>query len=201
MTLFRKWTIAELLVVGGPTAHAQGSLTASITAAFSSWTLPLVNAHKYGQKPGKWRYNLNGPQIYHYQKDRLRQSARYESVYTMGKYYRLGHTAKPEHLGGVRFSAAETNQCLVDYQQITAGAKALRPQVAAALQDAYFELILYPTQGARLMNEKVAYAARSLELALTGDEQALLFAQRAQAAYDQIQARTRRYNGEITGGN
>ncbi|MDO7846160.1 glycosyl hydrolase 115 family protein [Hymenobacter sp. M29] len=116
------------------------------------------------------------------------------------EYYRLGHAAKPEHLSGVSFTAAEQNQRLADYQKIAAEAEALEKQVPASLRDAYFELILYPTQGARLMNEKVFYAARSLELAKKGDEKALTFAQKSRAAYDQIQALTRRYNDEIAGG-
>lgn len=116
------------------------------------------------------------------------------------EYYRLGHAAKPEHLSGVSFTDAEQDQRLAGYQKIATQAEALQKQVPATLRDAYFELILYPTQGARLMNEKVFYAARSLELAKTGNDQALVFAQKAQAAYDHIQALTRRYNDETAGG-
>ncbi|WP_201980029.1 glycosyl hydrolase 115 family protein [Hymenobacter rubidus] len=116
------------------------------------------------------------------------------------EYYRLGHAVKPEHLGGVSFTAAEQDQRLADYQKIAAEADAVQKLIPASLQDAYFELILYPTQGARLMNEKVFYAARSLELAKKGDDQALVFARKAQAAHDQIQTLTRRYNDEIAGG-
>jgi hypothetical protein len=116
------------------------------------------------------------------------------------EYYRLGHAAKPEHLNGVGFTAAEADKRLADYQRIASDAEALQQQVPAALRDAYFELVLYPTQGARLMNEKVLYAARSLELARQGNDQALTFAQKAQAAYNQIQTLTRRYNDETAGG-
>ncbi|MDO7851697.1 glycosyl hydrolase 115 family protein [Hymenobacter convexus] len=116
------------------------------------------------------------------------------------EYYRLGHAAKPEHLSGVSFTAPEQDQRLADYQKIAAEAEALEKQIPASLRDAYFELILYPVLGARLMNEKVFYAARSLELAKKGDDQALGFTQKSQAAYDQIQALTRRYNDEIAGG-
>lgn len=116
------------------------------------------------------------------------------------EYYRLGHAAKPEHLGGVAFTEAEQDQRLIDYQKIATEAEALQKQVPATLQAAYFELILYPTQGARLMNEKVFYAARSLALAQRGQDEALGFAQKAQAAHDQIQALTRRYNDELAGG-
>ncbi|MDD3079295.1 MAG: glycosyl hydrolase 115 family protein [Paludibacter sp.] len=40
--------------------------------------------HEYGEKPGEWRYNINKPQIYKYWDDRARESAGYESVYTIG---------------------------------------------------------------------------------------------------------------------
>ncbi|MCC3154951.1 glycosyl hydrolase 115 family protein [Hymenobacter sp. BT770] len=116
------------------------------------------------------------------------------------EYYRLAQAAKPEHLSGVTFTAVEADKRLADYQKIATEAQKLQQQVPATLQDAYFELVLYPTQGARLMNEKVIYAARSLELAKQGDNRALVLAQRAQAAYDQIQALTHRYNNEIAGG-
>ncbi|WP_198172949.1 glycosyl hydrolase 115 family protein [Hymenobacter ginkgonis] len=116
------------------------------------------------------------------------------------EYYRLGHAAKPEHLSGVAFTPAEQDQRLAAYQKIAAEAQALQKQVPAALQAAYFELILYPTQGARLLNEKVFYAARSLALAQQGQGEALAYAQKAQAAYDQIQVLTRHYNDGIAGG-
>lgn len=116
------------------------------------------------------------------------------------EYYRLGHAAKPEHLSGVAFTTAEQDQRLADYQKIATEAESLEKEVPAALRDAYFELILYPTQGARLMNEKVFYAARSLELAKQGRTEALVFAQKSQATYNQIQALTRRYNDETADG-
>jgi hypothetical protein len=116
------------------------------------------------------------------------------------EYYRLAQAAKPEHLLGVTFTEAEQDQRLADYQKIATAAEALQKQVPTALQAAYFELVLYPIQGARLLNEKVFYAARSLSLAQRGQDEALVFAQKAQAAYDQIQALTRRYNDDLAGG-
>lgn len=116
------------------------------------------------------------------------------------EYYRLAQAAKPEHLLGVTFTPAEWYQRLSDYQKLATEAEALQKQVPAALQDAYFELIYYPIKGAQLMNEKVRLAAYSLEMARQGQGVALHYAQRAQAAYDQIQALTHRYNEEIAGG-
>jgi hypothetical protein len=40
--------------------------------------------NEYGFEPGEWRYDLNKPQIQKYWDDRARQSANYESVYTIG---------------------------------------------------------------------------------------------------------------------
>jgi hypothetical protein len=103
-------------------------------------------------------------------------------------YYRLGHAAKPEHMAGVAFNAAEQYQCLADCQQMATEAQTLQKQVPANLQDAYFKLILYSIQGAQLMKEKVFYVVRSLELAKKGDDHALVLAQKARTAYNQIQA-------------
>ena len=40
--------------------------------------------HEYGKKPGEWRYDLNGPEIYKYWQDRVKESKNFESVYTVG---------------------------------------------------------------------------------------------------------------------
>lgn len=40
--------------------------------------------HEYGKKPGEWRYDLNGPEIYKYWEDRVKESKNFESVYTIG---------------------------------------------------------------------------------------------------------------------
>ncbi len=115
-------------------------------------------------------------------------------------YYKLAQAGKPEHLNGVRFTDAEAAGRLDNYQQIAAQARALYTQMPARLKDAFYELILYPVEGARLMNEKILYAKKSLALAAEGNQQALVYAQKAQAAFDTIGQFTNKYNDSTANG-
>jgi hypothetical protein len=116
------------------------------------------------------------------------------------EYYRLAQAAKPEHASSVTFDGGEIAERLRSYRAIVDQAEALGEKIPERLRDAYFELILYPVQGACLMNEKVLCAAESLELAKRGDNAALEYARRAQAAFERIQVLTHTYNEEIAGG-
>ena len=115
-------------------------------------------------------------------------------------YYRLGHEAKPEHMGSVNFTNEQAEERLAAYAKIYDEAKALSNKIPARLKDAYFELILYPVQGAMLMNQKILYAQKSLTLAASGDQSALAYAQKAKAAFAEIQLITKKYNEEIADG-
>jgi len=112
------------------------------------------------------------------------------------EYYRLAASAKPEHMDAVSFTEAEANQRLADYEKLSNEAEALAKKIPANLQDAYFELILYPVKGASLMNQKILYAQKSF--GANADKE--LYAQKAQDAYNQIKAITKKYNEEIAGG-
>ena len=116
------------------------------------------------------------------------------------EYYRLAQEGKPEHLGTLTFGEMQADERLRDYQAIAAEAEALSKKIPERLQDAFFQLVLYPVQGTCLMNEKILYARKSLQLAQKGDEKALEYAQKAQSAFEQIQSLTRKYNEEISGG-
>ncbi|MVN20817.1 glycosyl hydrolase 115 family protein [Mucilaginibacter arboris] len=116
------------------------------------------------------------------------------------EYYRLSQTAKPEHMNAVIFTDAAVDQRLKEYQAIAKEAEELQKQIPQRLQDAYFELIFYPVKGACLMNEKVLYAQKSLELAANGDKTALDFSRKSEAAFQQIQIITKKYNEQIAGG-
>jgi len=115
-------------------------------------------------------------------------------------YYRLGHEAKPEHMGSVSFTSEQAEERLAAYAKIYAEARALNDKIPARLKDAYFELILYPVQGAMLMNQKILYAQKSLALAANGDQAALDYAKKTKAAFEEIQLITKKYNEEIAGG-
>lgn len=112
-------------------------------------------------------------------------------------YYRLAQAAKPEHMSAVTFTAAEADARLADYAAIYKSAIALNEKIPARLKDAYFELILYPVEGAYLMNQKILYAQKSL--ANVG-QKALNDAQKSKEAFEQIKKITLKYNKEIAGG-
>lgn len=112
------------------------------------------------------------------------------------EYYRLANAAKPEHVDAVYFTETDVNQRLLDYQNLRKEAEALKTKIPSTLQDAYFELILYPVTGACLMNEKIFYAKKSL-LQATDKE---LNAKKARAAFEEIHAITKKYNEGIAGG-
>jgi hypothetical protein len=110
------------------------------------------------------------------------------------EYYRLANAAKPEHVDVVDFTEAEVNQRLTDYQNLRKEAEALKLKIPSNLQDAYFELILYPVSGACLMNEKIFYAKKSF------DGNAAENATKAKNAYNEIIELTKKYNETIAGG-
>jgi len=115
-------------------------------------------------------------------------------------YYLLAQSGKPEHINSIRFTDAEANQRLSQYQAIAAQAETLYNQMPDRLKDPFYELILYPVEGARRMNEKILYAQLSLQLAGAGAQEALLCAQKAQEAFTAIQQLTARYNDSTAGG-
>ena len=73
-------------------------------------------------------------------------------------YYSLAASGKPEHINKIKFSQNEINKRLAAYQDIAQKAENLKERIPKRLQDAYFELILYPVLGAAYINEKIFYA-------------------------------------------
>jgi len=132
------------------------------------------------------------------------------------EYYRLAASAKPEHIDAVSFTEAEANQRLTDYEKLSNEAEALAKKIPASLQDAYFELILYPVKGADLMNQKILYAKKSLLSSyLLGDsfygnnssdaykkiqKEVSEDVQKAKNAFEQIHVLTQKYNEQIAKG-
>jgi hypothetical protein len=116
------------------------------------------------------------------------------------EYYRLSQNGKPEHLGVLNFSNSDMDKRISDYRNIVVQAEELKSKIPSSLQDAYFQLILYPVKGAALLNEKVFFARKSLELAKNGDSTALSYSRKAIKAYEAIQTITNNYNTTIAGG-
>lgn len=114
-------------------------------------------------------------------------------------YYRLAASAKPEHLGLVSFNREEENERLKNYRKIATAAELLKNKIPSRLQDAYFELLYYPVEGAKLMNEKIICAKRSLDPSLHADS-ALYYASVSKNAFQKIQQITDEYNLKIACG-
>jgi hypothetical protein len=102
-------------------------------------------------------------------------------------YYRLAASGKPEHIDKIKFSEEEINARLDEYHDIVRKTEDLKDRIPKRLQDAYFELILYPVLGAANMNEKIFYAQRGN----TG---------KSMHAYDEIKKLTDIYNEKIASG-
>lgn len=115
-------------------------------------------------------------------------------------YYRLAAAGKPEHVDKVNYTPEEIELRLKEYQLLDSIAEALGARIPERLKDAYYQLILYPVKGARLMNEKIFYARKSLQLARLGNADALVFSKKSRQAYDAIQSLTRKYNDTIANG-
>lgn len=116
------------------------------------------------------------------------------------EYYRLAECAKPEHMGILLFDDTTAEERLNDYAKITKKAEMLKSQIPAEFQDAYFQLVYYPVMGADLMNEKIIYSRKSLDLAAKGDSLALAYSGKAEAAFAKIKELTEIYNQKISGG-
>lgn len=97
-------------------------------------------------------------------------------------YYTLAAAGKPEHLDQVAFTEDEQQERLAQYARIEKQALDLQKHIPERLQDAYFELVLYPVLGAANMNRKY----------FDPDE--------AQQAYDEIKRLTQVYNEDIADG-
>jgi len=115
-------------------------------------------------------------------------------------YYLLANEGKPEHLDMLMFNAEDAAERLAAYRTIAAEAESLGAVLPERLRDTYFELVLYPVQASALMNEKVLWARRSLELAGHDDDAALEYAEKARGAFERIIELTRIYNEDIADG-
>jgi len=103
------------------------------------------------------------------------------------EYYKLAASGKPEHMNFVPRTMKEFNERLAAYSKLVQQAEALQPQIPARLQDAYFQLILYPVKGAAKLNEKIIDLVKK-------DFQG------AVDSYREITAMTETYNTGIAGG-
>lgn len=116
------------------------------------------------------------------------------------EYYRLAQNGKPEHLRMLSFDGEVQNERLHDYAKLLETVEALERKMPDHLQDAFFQLIKYPVEGAALMNEKVFYAERSMKLLQEKSDEAITYSQKSIEAYEKIHQLTKQYNEEIANG-
>ncbi|TAK93434.1 MAG: hypothetical protein EPO07_18130, partial [Verrucomicrobia bacterium] len=104
----------------------------------------------------------------------------------MDEFYRLNYGAKPEHLHLTAFSTNyhELEQRLQHFSDLVKRTDALFAKLPAEKKDAFYEMVVYPVRGAALANEK--------NLNPTPEK--------AQQAFDQLQAETKRFNEQIAAG-
>lgn len=130
------------------------------------------------------------------------------------KYFQLGFSRKPEHLGwsGVYpntaiqdpefslFSNGDEAQQRIDaYSKLEEQVETLQNKLPESLKDAFYQLVAYKVLGAANMNKKILYAYKSRVYAQQGRVSANLYAEKAREAYEQIQAITNQYNQQNDG--
>lgn len=148
-----------------------------------------------------------------WQPEKAHEYSRYWAAKTFGEdvadelgaikleYYRLGAGGKPEHVYGVTYNDKEMNDRIDSYASLVSRVEAVKAQIPARLQDAFFQLFEYPVKGAYYMNVKIFRAKQSLALAAAGQrEAALSAAAEARKAYRMIDEITVKYNTGISGG-
>lgn len=112
------------------------------------------------------------------------------------EYYRLAQEGKPEFMRMLKYLPAARAKRLADYERLYERADALKKQIPAHLQNAFFELIEYPVKGAALMNQKMFYAQMSFEVPAQAKE----YASKSKTAFDAIKKLTQFYNNGIEHG-
>ncbi|MBC7889762.1 MAG: glycosyl hydrolase 115 family protein [Ferruginibacter sp.] len=115
------------------------------------------------------------------------------------EYYLLAASGKPEHINTINFTHTQLQERLDRYAALDQEAQQIKVRLPASLQDAYFQLVLYPVLGAKLMNEKILFAKSSFrkDQPATDAEYCSL---RSTKAFDSIRFITNIYNKEMANG-
>jgi hypothetical protein len=118
----------------------------------------------------------------------------------MTKYYHLAESGKPEHCYRLDYSPVELDERIKEYRALAKEAHRIREQLPAELKAAYYQLIEYPVEGCRWMNERNLLARRSLQKVVTGEQSALDDARQAKYCHAQLDSITHHYNAVNAGG-
>ncbi|MCF7956897.1 MAG: glycosyl hydrolase 115 family protein [Phycisphaerae bacterium] len=126
----------------------------------------------------------------------------------MAKHYELGYQRRPEQMltwvGRTNkytydyFSIDHYNdeaQKRVDaYDTLMKKAEAIYDSLPKAMQDSYFQMVLYNVKGSALLNKKVIYAQKSFAYGEQKRASAAVYAAKAQQAENDIHAMIAKYN-------
>lgn len=117
------------------------------------------------------------------------------------EYYALASACKPELINRMDFTDTEYNERVARYQKLIDRVEAVKSKIPAKNQDAFFELVEYPVEGAANMNIKIIRAKQSWLYAAAGiADSALAFGKASNESYSKIKAATKKYNEEIANG-
>ena len=124
-----------------------------------------------------------------------------EIAQMQAQYYKLQAGGKDSHVWFVDYTQKQVEDRLGSWRSLALMAEKLAEEVPENLQDAYFELVRYPIQGAAMLNEFQLLARRSMVRAsvsdFTGAEQD---AGSVVRLFHELNDWTNRYNNEINGG-
>jgi len=131
------------------------------------------------------------------------------------RYFRLAFERRPEFMGWSQtepttavketaynhFAYGDEAQKRIDaYRELRHSIILLKFRIPKDRQEAFFQLVDYPVNGAAWMNEKFLYRDKALLYAKQGRLSAPAYLIRSKAAYDSIEQLTAYYNDSLAGG-
>ena len=122
------------------------------------------------------------------------------------EYYRLNIAVRPEHLNlqnsgfSLTSDGDEAQRRISAFDALVVKAQALARDLPSDLQDAFYEMVLYPVRASADTNRKVLLAERSRLFARQGRASTASVAAAAKAAYDAVQTETHDYNTVVAHG-
>lgn len=138
--------------------------------------------------------------IYVWAEETFGKAVAKEIAAIQAEYYRLMAAGKDAHVWFVEYPETEIYDRMAAWQKIAEQAEKLRAKIAPELQDAYFELVLYPVKGAQMLNEMQLLSRLSMRHATVGDSRANDEGQKVPELYAALNEWTRIYNEEIQNG-
>lgn len=130
------------------------------------------------------------------------------------KYFQLGFSRKPEHMGwstiypdtpiqdphlSLFSNGDEVQQRLDAYNMLEEQVLMMQSKLPEHLQDAFYQLVTYKVLGASNMNKKLLYAFKSRVYAGQGRVIANVYAEKSRQAYEKIKEITNEYNQRNNG--